>query len=76
MLSMNTFAQTKMVDGAAISPTKNNVKNAVNERVKTKKTLAPVPIWLAGCITGRKHVPVDTIKLILTVQISVLKPKK
>jgi len=35
MLSMNTFAQTKMVGGAAMYPTKNIVENAVNSKDHT-----------------------------------------
>ena|SRR3569623_313648 len=32
MLSVNTFAQTKMVGGAEMYPTKNIVENAVNSK--------------------------------------------
>ena len=35
MFSMNTFAQTKMVGGAAMYPTKNIVENAVNSKDHT-----------------------------------------
>ena len=48
MLSMNTFAQTKMVGGAEMYPTKNIVENAMNSKDHTTLVAA---VKAAGLVT-------------------------
>jgi uncharacterized surface protein with fasciclin (FAS1) repeats len=46
-IAPNTYAQTKMVGGAAMYPTKNIVENAVNSKDHTTLVLLlKLPVWL------------------------------